>query len=101
MVQGSRIDPLAELVIDRLFASLVARAPRRPSQPVEIVPNYPRVTLLFGSLRKRWKRREPIPKDTAGFAQVLKDNGVHIFAVERGFIECQAAQNRIQRALGS
>jgi hypothetical protein len=55
----------------------------------------------FGKLRKRWKRREPIPKDTQTFASILKEHGVYIFAVETSHIECQAAQNKIRQALGS
>jgi len=93
--------PIVDAQIDNLFAVLVARAPRRPSVPVPVVPNYERVTLEFGKLRKRWKRRESIPCDTQSFAAILKEHGVYIFAVEQGYIECQAAQGRIAKALGS
>ncbi len=87
--------------IDNLFEIMIARAPRRPSAPVPVVPNYERVILHFGKLRQRWKRREPIPSNTAAFASILKDHGVYIFAVEQSHIECQAAQGRIAKALGS
>jgi hypothetical protein len=101
MVQSMKIDPVVDVVIENLFKSLVARAPRRPSVPVPIVPNYERVILPFGRMRKRWRRPEPIPRDTETFASILKEHGVYIFAVEKSHIECQAAQNRIARALGS
>lgn len=93
--------PEVDAQIDNLFEIMIARAPRRPSAPVPVVPNYERVILQFGKLRKRWKRREPIPCNTEGFASILKAHGVYIFAIEKGHIECQAAQNRIAQALGS
>jgi len=93
--------PEVDAQIDNLFEIMIARAPRRPSAPVPVVPNYERVILQFGKLRKRWKRREPIPCNTVAFASILKEHGVYIFAVEKGHIECQAAQNRIAQALGS
>ncbi len=88
-------------LIDNLFDVMIARSPRRPSQPVQKVPDCDRVTLQFGRLRQRWKRREPIPRDLETFAQVLKEHGVYVFAVEPGHIECQAAQSKIAKALGS
>jgi len=93
--------PIVDAQIDNLFEIMIARAPRRPSAPVPIVPNYERVILQFGKLRKRWKRREPIPADTQTFASILKQHGVYIFAIEKGYIECQSAQSRIAKALGS
>lgn len=93
--------PEVDARIDNLFEIMVARAPRRPSAPVPVVPNYERVVLQFGKLRQRWKRREPIPSNTAAFASILKEHGVYIFAIENGYIECQAAQGRIAKALGS
>jgi hypothetical protein len=80
-------------VIDRLFEVMIARAPRRPSKPVEKVPDCQRVVLQFGRLRQRWKKREPIPRDVQAFAQVLKEHGVYIFEVGPGHIECQAAHS--------
>ena len=93
--------PEVDAQIDKLFEIMIARAPRRPSVPVPVVPNYERVILQFGRLRKRWKRREPIPSSTEAFAAILKEQGVFIFAIESGHIECQAAQARIKQALGS
>ncbi len=96
-----KIDPAVDAVIENLFAAMVARSPRRPSIAAPIVPNYERIILPFGRMRQRWKRREPIPRDTETFASILKEHGVYIFAVEKSHIECQAAQNRIAKALGS
>ena len=93
--------PEVDAQIDNLFEIMIFRAPRRPSKPVEVVPNYERVRLDFVRLRKRWKRREPVPQNTQAFAEVLKNHGVYIFAVGPGHIECQAAQARIAKALGS
>ncbi len=101
MVQSMKIDPAVENIIDNLFAVLVARSPRRPSVQSSIVPNYERIVLPFGRMRQRWKKREPIPRDTATFAAILKAHGVYIFAIEKSHIECQAAQGRIAKALGS
>ncbi len=96
-----KIDPTVDVVIEKLFAAMVARSPRRPSIAAPIVPNYERVVLPFGRMRQRWKKREPIPRDTATFAAILKAHGVYIFAVEKSHIVCQAAQTRITKALGS
>ena len=96
-----KIDPTVAAIVDNLFAVLVARSPRRPSVQPPIVPNYERIVLPFGRMRQRWKKREPIPRDTATFAAILKAHGVYIFAVEKSHIECQAAQGRIAKALGS
>lgn len=96
-----KIDPVVNVLIENLFDVMVARSPRRPSIPAPIVPNYERVILPFGRLRQRWKRREPIPRDTQSFAAILKEHGVYIFAIEKSHIECQAAQSRIAKALGS
>jgi hypothetical protein len=96
-----KVDPTIAVLIDNLFAVMVARSPRRPSIAAPIVPNYERIILPFGRMRQRWKRREPIPRDTETFASILKEHGVYIFAVEKSHIECQAAQNRIAKALGS
>lgn len=52
-------------------------------------------------MRQRWKKREPMPRDTATFAAILKAHGGYIFAVEKSHMECQAAQGRIAKALGS
>jgi len=93
--------PEVEARIDSLFEIMIARAPRRPSVQVPVAPNCERVVLQFRRLRQRWKRREPIPSTTEAFASVLKDHGVYIFAVEKGYIECQSAQARIVKALGS
>lgn len=96
-----KIDPAVDALIENLFAAMVARSPRRPSIAAPIVPNYERIILPFGRMRQRWKRREPIPRDTETFASILKEHGVYIFAVEKSHIECQAAQGRIAKALGS
>lgn len=93
--------PEVDAQIDNLFEVMVARAPRRPSTLVPSVPNYDRVVLQFARMRQRWKRCEPVPNDTQTFATILKAHGVHIFSVERGYVECQAAQGRIKQALGS
>jgi hypothetical protein len=93
--------PEVDARIDSLFETMIARAPRRPSVPVPVAPNCERVILQFGRLRQRWKRRESIPSTTEAFASVLKGHGVYIFGVERGYIECQSAQARIMKALGS
>lgn len=93
------LDPNA--LIDNLFEKMISRAPRRPSQPVQKVPNGERVVLQFARLRQRWKRREPVPRDLEGFAQVLRAHGVYVFEVGPGHIECQAAQSKIAKALGS
>ena len=92
-------DPNA--LIDGLFDAMIARAPRRPSRPFQTAPDYDRVTLQFSRLRKRWKKREPIPTDLHTFAQILKEHGVYVFEIGPGHIECQAAQGRIAKALGS
>ncbi len=96
-----KIDPVVNVLVENLFAVMVARSPRRPSAQVPIIPNYERIVLPFGRMRQRWKKREPIPCDTATFAAILKAHGVYIFAVEKSHIECQAAQGRISKALGS
>lgn len=93
--------PEVDAQIDNLFEIMIARAPRRLSVPLPVVPNNERVILQFGKLRKRWKRREPFPCSTEAFAAILKEQGVYIFAIEKGHIECQAAQSRIAKALGS
>jgi hypothetical protein len=95
--------PEVDAVIDSLFTVMVSRAPRRPT-PVNrdpAVPNCERVVLPFTRMRKRWKKREPVPHDTQTFAKILQDHGVYVFAVLPGHVECQAAQSKIARALGS
>lgn len=98
-----KADPVVMTIIDNLFTTMVARSPRRPSQVTQQrnVPDGERVTLLFARLRKRWRRAEPIPRDTQAFAQILRENGVYVFDVQPGHIECQAAQTKIAKALGS
>lgn len=91
-------------IIDRLFDVMIARAPRRPSSPSprsSTAPDCDRIVLHFARLRQRWKKREPVPRDLQTFAQVLEEHGVYVFAVGPGHIECQAAQGRIAKALGS
>jgi hypothetical protein len=101
MDERMKTDQIVEDLIDDLFATMAARAPRRPSAHVQNVPDYARVVLPFARLRQRWKRSAPIPKDTEAFASILKQHGVYIFAVEKSFVECQAAQSKIAKALGS
>lgn len=96
-----KTDPVVEALIDNLFAVMVARAPRRPSVPTPIAPDCERTILQFARMRRRWKKREPIPRDTNAFAEVLKQHGVYVFSVGPSYVECQAAQNKIARALGS
>ena len=96
-----KTDPVVETLIDDLCATMAARAPRCPSVPVQSVRDYARVVLPFVRLRQRWKRPEPIPKDAAAFASILRQHGVYIFAIEKSFVECQAAQGKIAKALGS
>ncbi len=91
-----RIDPVIDTVLDNFFAVLVARAPKRPT-----LPDCERITLHFGRMRQRWKKREPIPRDTKTFAFILQKHGVHVFAIQPGYIECEAAQRKIAKALGS
>lgn len=97
----TKTDAVVDALIDNLFAAMVARAPRRPSVPVPKVPDGERTILQFAKMRKRWKKREPIPCDTNAFADVLKQHGVYVFTVGPSHVECQAAQNKIARALGS
>lgn len=96
-----KIDDSVNALIDKLFETMVARAPRRPSAAISKVPECDRVILPFVRMRKRWKKREPIPSDIGSFAQVLKAHGVYVFAVAPGHIECENAHNKIAKALGS
>jgi hypothetical protein len=96
-----KTDPVVDALIDNLFAAMVSRAPRRPSVPVQIVPDCERTILQFAKMRRRWKKREPIPGDTNAFAEILKQHGVYVFTVGPSHVECQAAQGKIARALGS
>ena len=96
-----KTDHVVDTLIDHLFAAMVARAPRRPSVPVPKVPEGERTVLQFARMRKRWRKQEPIPLDTKAFAEVLKQHGVYVFTVGPSHIECQAAQAKIARALGS
>jgi hypothetical protein len=99
------IDPSIDCLINNLFAAMAARAPRRPSSlnnhRVTAAPDCERLTLQFGRMRQRWKKREPVPRDTKTFATILQKHGVRVFSVQSGYIECQAAQTRIAKALGS
>jgi|JYMV01.1.fsa_nt_gi hypothetical protein len=97
----TKTDPVIDALLDNLFAVMVARAPRRPSVPVRKVPDCERTVLQFAKMRRRWKKREPIPCDTNAFAEILKQHGVYVFRVGPSYVECQAAQNKIARALGS
>jgi hypothetical protein len=96
-----KTDPVIDTLIDNLFAVMSARAPRRPSLVVPKVPDGERTILQFAKMRRRWRKREPIPRDTDAFAEILKQNGVYVFTVGPSHIECQAAQAKIARALGS
>jgi hypothetical protein len=96
-----KTDSVVDALIDNLFAVMVARAPRRPSVPTPIVPDCERTVLQFARMRRRWKKREPIPRDTNAFAEVLKQHGVYVFSVGLSHVECQAAENKIAKALGS
>jgi len=96
-----KTDPIVDALIDNLFAAMVARAPRRPSVAVPKVPKGERTILQFAKMRRRWKKREPIPRDTNAFAEILKQHDVYVFIVGPSHIECQAAQAKIARALGS
>lgn len=96
VVEAMKIfDPVIDTVLDNFFAALVARAPRRPA-----VPECQRIQLSFARMRQRWKRKEPTPKTTKEFARVLQLNGVYIFEIAQGYLECEAAQGKIAKALG-
>lgn len=90
-----KFDPVIETVLDNFFAVLVARAPRRPTEP-----ECQRVQLSFSRMRQRWKRKEPTPTTTKEFARVLQLHGVYIFEIAQGYLECEAAQRKIAKALG-
>jgi len=96
-----KIDPILDALIDDLFSVMASRAPRRPSMPVPTVPDGERTILQFARMRSRWRKQEPIPRDTKAFAEVLKQHGVYVFTVGPSHIECQAVQKKIARALGS
>ena len=76
-----KTDPIVDALIDKLFAVMVARAPRRPSVLIPKVPDGERTILQFANMRRRWKKREPIPRDTKAFAEILKQHGVYVFIV--------------------
>ncbi len=98
-------DTSVEDLIDNLFSVMAARAPRRPSPPPG--PKYrppagcKRITLDFKRMRQRWRNAAPVPNSTSEFAQVLQQNGVYIFEVKPGFVECADIQRKIANALGS
>jgi|GEM_PF-2988838 len=95
--------PAVDAVIDNLFTVMVARAPRRPT-PINrgpAVPDCERVVLPFVKMRKRWKKCAPVPSDTKAFAKILLEHGVYVFSIHTSHVECQAAQAKITKALGS
>ncbi len=69
--------------------------------PVPKVPDGERTILQFARMRSRWRKQEPIPRYTNAFADVLKQHGVYVFTVGPSHVECQAAHNKIAKALGS